>query len=436
MRTATGVVLSAVILVTAGCGGMVLMKTPAAVSTGKLDPFAPVIPERQNSDAPVFVASARTVSGKSEPTLFYTNDRSRALRLGLAKVQIGPGMTWAQLVRESRAAKREANPPLAVTAYEEFGVLWSTLWPPDLRFHREWSPPDADREPAKRFAAAVEAMLRESRRRRITIYVHGFNTQFGQNLMLAGEFWHYMARDDVMISFDWASRGSLFSYQVDKANADFAVRQFRRLLEFLAASTSAAAIDIIAHSAGCAVVAEALHQLSLMAYDVDGEEVRRRSRIGRVVLAAPDMDLGQAMSAKVDGALRVTQGLAVYASRGDRALGLSGSIFGDIRLGSSIGKLRDDERLAMISTGTQIIDVTPAQRWASSFLGHSYYHQNLWVSSDVMLFLELGAAAEERGLVRDLKTGFLTFPDSYLQHLPEIVDRLSKKYEFGRPALR
>jgi esterase/lipase superfamily enzyme len=435
MRTAIAVVLSAVILVTSGCG-MVLMKTPAAVSSGKLDPFAPVIPERQNSEAPVFVASARTVSGKSEPTLFYTNDRSRALRLGLAKVQIGPGMTWAELVRESRATKRQDNPPLAVTAYEEFGPLWSTLWPPDLRFHREWEASDADREPAKRFVAAVEAMLRESRRRRITIYVHGFNTRFGQNLMLAGEFWHYMARDDVMISFDWASRGSLFSYQVDKANADFAVRQFRRLLEFLAASTSASGIDIIAHSAGCAVVAEALHQLSLMAYDLDGGEVRRRSKIGRVVLAAPDMDLGQALSAKVDGAVRVTQDLAVYASRGDRALGFSGNIFGDIRLGSSIGKLRDDERAAMISTATQIIDVTPAQQWASSFLGHSYYHQNLWVSSDVMLFLELGATPEERGLVRDLKTGFLTFPNSYLQQLPAIVDRLSKKYDFGRPAVR
>jgi esterase/lipase superfamily enzyme len=435
MRAKVAVVLSAVVLVTAGCG-MVLMKTPAAVSSGKLDPFARVIPERQNSEAPVFVASARTVSGKSEPSLYYTNDRSRELRLGLAKVQIGPGMTWTDLVRESRAAERQHHPPLAVTAYEEFGPLWSTLWPPDLRFHRDWDPTDADREPARRFVAAVEAMLRDSRQRQITLYVHGFNTQFGENLMLAGEFWHYMARDDVMISFDWASRGSLFSYQVDKANAEFAVRQLRRLLEFLAASTSASHIDIIGHSAGCVVVVEALHQLSLMFYDLDGKEAQRRSRIGRVVLAAPDMDLGQALSARVDGVLRVTQDLAVYASRGDRALDFSGNIFGDIRLGSSIGKLKDDERAAMINTGAQMIDVSPAQRWTSSFLGHSYYHQNLWVSSDVMLFLELGATGEERGLVRDLKTGFLTFPDDYLQQLPAIVDRLSKKYEFVRPAVR
>jgi esterase/lipase superfamily enzyme len=435
MRAKIAVVVSAVVLITAGCG-TVLMKTPAAVSSGKLDPLARVIPERQNSEAPVFVASARAVSGKSEPSLFYTNNRSRELRLGLAKVQIGPGMTWTDLVRESRAAERQHNPSLAVTAYEEFGPLWSTLWPPDLRFHRDWDPTDADREPARRFVAAVEAMLRDSRQRQITIYVHGFNTEFDENLMLAGEFWHYMARDDVMISFDWASRGSLFSYQVDKANAEFAVRQLRRLLEFLAASTSASRIDIIGHSAGCVVVAEALHQLSLMAYDLDGKEAQRRSRIGRVVLAAPDMDLGRALSARVDGILRVTHDVAVYASRGDRALGFSSNIFGDVRLGGSIGKLKDDERAAMINSGAQMIDIGPAERRTSSFLGHSYYHQNLWVNSDVMLFLELGATAEERGLVRDPKTGFLTFPDDYLQQLPEIVDRLSKKYEFGRPAVR
>ena len=353
MRAKIAVVVSAVVLITAGCG-TVLMKTPAAVYNGKLDPFARVIPERQNSEAPVFVASARAVSGKSEPSIFYTNDRSRELRLGLATVQIGPGMTWQELVRESRAAKRQHDPKLAVMAYEEFGPLWSTLWPPDLRFYRDWDPADADREPARRFVAAVEALLDHGHRRQITIYVHGFNTQFGENLMLAGEFWHYLARDGVMISFDWASRDSLFSYEVDKANARFAIRQLRRLLEFLAASTSASRIDIIGHSAGCPVVVEALLQLSLIHYDRDGEEAQRRSKIGRVVLAAPDMDLDLALSARVDGAVRVTQSLAVYASRSDKALGFSGNIFGDVRLGRSIGKLTDDEREAMIATRARI----------------------------------------------------------------------------------
>jgi esterase/lipase superfamily enzyme len=245
---------------------------------------------------------------------------------------------------------------------------------------------------------------------------------------MTAEFWHYMGRDGVAVSFDWPSRGSLFSYQVDKANANFAIRQFRRLLEFLAANTSASGINILAHSAGNPIAVEALRQLSLMSYDLDDDEARGRFKIGRVVFAAPDMDLDSALSAGVDGAGRLTQGWIVYASRRDKALGFSADIFGDVRVGRSIGKLSEDEVRALIANDSQWIDATAAQKRYPSFLGHSYYHQNPWVSSDCMLFLALGATAEERGLVRDLDTGFLTFPDDYEERLPEIVAELRARY--------
>jgi hypothetical protein len=52
-----------------------------------------------------------------------------------------------------------------------------------------------------------------------------------------------------------------------------------------------------------------------------------------------------------------------------------------------------------------------------------------------------GATAQERGLVRDLETGFLIFPDDYLQQLPEIIDNLrtsttSRNLQVDRPTLR
>jgi esterase/lipase superfamily enzyme len=415
-------------LVLSGCRS-VLMNSPAAAAEGLIDPFQRVIPERQNSLAPVFVASARTISGRTDPDEFYTNERSREVRLGLATVEIGPGMTWEELTRESRARKRRHKPEVRVVRYEEYGPLWATAWPPNFRFDRDWDAAGVDREPAERFVAAVEAMLAQSRFRQITIYVHGFNTRFRGNVAKTAEFWHYMSRDDVMISFDWPSKGNLFSYHVDKANADFAVRQFRELLEFLAAHTSAARINIIAHSAGNPVVVEAVRQLSLRYYDLDDDEARRRARIGRVVLAAPDMDLDSALSAGIDGAGRITEGLVIYASRRDKALGFSGEIFGDVRVGNAIGKLPDDVRAAGIQNNAPWIDVTNAERHAPTMLGHSYYHQNPWVSSDLMLFLRLGATPEERGLVRDLKTGFLVFPDDYAERLPEIVARLRATYQ-------
>ena len=414
----------------AGCGST-LMATPAVVVAGEIDPFERVIPERRTSEVPVFIASARTPSGKDDPAGFYSKDRSREVRVGRATVTIGAGMAWEDLAAESRAGKRTSEPAVALAAYEEFGPLWSSAWPPDFRFDPGWDGAGVSREAGDRFVAEIEAQLEGSRRRQITVYVHGFNTTFEGNTVMAGEFWHYMARDGVMISFDWASRGSVFSYEADKANANFAVRQFRILLEFLADHTTAERVNILAHSAGNPVVVEALRQLSLRSYAMDDDEARRRWRIGRVVLAAPDMDLGAALSASVDGAGRITQGSAVYASTRDKALGLSGNIFGDVRVGRSIGKLSDDQRDALIRADQQWIDATNAQRRSSSFLGHSYYHQNPWVSSDVMLYLRLGATPEERGLVRNRETGFLEFPDDYEERLPGIVEALRDRYGDG-----
>jgi len=426
----TLVVVVPVLLGLAGCRTH-LMTTPAVVSAGHIDPFVHVVPKYRNSEAPVFVASARTASGDTDPARFYTTDRSHMVRVGLATLQIGPGMTWDELVKESRVANRRHEPEVVLTAYEEYGPLWSTAWPPDNRFHRDWTAPGVDRGPGDRFVQAIEAHLALTRGKQITVYVHGFNTKFDKNLKLAGEFWHYMARNRVMISFDWPSRGSLFSYEVDKANATFAIRQFRELLKFLAAHTSAERIDIIAHSAGGPIAVEALRHLSLMYHDLDDDEARRRTRIGRVIFAAPDMDLDTALSAAVDGAARVTQGFAIYASRRDKALGFSSGIFGDVRLGNSIGELSEDQRDAMIRNDTQWIDVTAAEAHSGTFLGHSYFHNNPWVSSDLMLFLTTGATAEQRGLVRDTDTGFLVFPDDYEQQLPQIVSRLRAKHDLA-----
>jgi hypothetical protein len=408
------------------------MTTPAVVSAGHIDPFQSVVPEHQNTEAPVFVASARTASGKTFPAHFYTTERSRMVRVGLATLEIGPGMTWDELVEESLAAKRSRDPRIALTAYEEYGPLWSTAWPPNIRFDRDWDAAGVDRGPGDRFVEAIEEQLALSQRKQITVYVHGFNTKFDENLKRASEFWHYMARDEVFVSFDWASKGSVFSYEVDKANATFAIRQFRKLLEFLAANTSAERINIIAHSAGNPIAVETLRQLSLKYYDLDNAEAQRRTRIGRVIFAAPDMDLDTALSAGVDGADRVTQGFIVYASRRDKALGFAGGIFGDVRLGNSIGKLTDDERAALIANDTQWIDVAEAEKHSSTWLGHSYFHDNPWVSSDLMLYLRTGATAEERGLVRDMDTGFLVFPKDYEEQLPAIVERLIAKYQIGQ----
>lgn len=83
MGTKSLVMVAAVMVSLGGCEA-VLMTTPSAVTYGKINPFRDVVPRYQNSEAPIFVASGRTVSGRTSPADFYTTDRSRMVRVGLA----------------------------------------------------------------------------------------------------------------------------------------------------------------------------------------------------------------------------------------------------------------------------------------------------------------------------------------------------------------
>ncbi|MEM6751312.1 MAG: alpha/beta hydrolase [Planctomycetota bacterium] len=422
MRIFLSVLVVAWLVVAGGCAPT-MMETPTLVSEGLVDPFEGVLPERRTTTVPVFVASAREATGEADPKRFYTNDRSRIVRLGVAEVALGEELGWDGLVKASRQTKRDAQPTLKVLSYTEFGPLQSTA----LR-HGPSESDDGPGSPAAEFADAINAVLAESQLGQITIFVHGFNTTFAGNLITAAEFTHYMARDGVLVSFGWASKGDVFSYHQDKANADFAIRQFRLFLEYLAASTDAREINVIAHSAGNPIAIEAMRHLSLKHDGAPDEEVQRITKLGRVVLAAPDIDYESALSASFDGAMRVADDVALYASQGDLALKISRDIFGEIRLGSVIGKLSPEEVAAIIERGEQCIDVTYAEKAHSSLLGHSYYHHNPWVSSDVMLFLLFGPAPAERGLALNRETGFYEFPEDYEQRLPALVEQLEAKY--------
>ena len=398
-----------------GCSNQLhLMPTPTVIAQGAHDPFAGTPLAEQRTVTPVFVVSGREPSGREAPRRFYSNDRSSVLRVGRAELEIAPGATWSELVRTSSDRRRSGRAPIELTSYEEYGVLWSSVPPPDLGFSRDWDAPNTSREPASAFAGAIDAQLRASESDELYIFVHGFNTDYATNLGIAAEIWHYTGRRGAMLSFAWPSEHSLFKYQADKANAAYATRQFRELLRFLADETTAARIHIVAHSAGNPVVVEALRDLRLMHYGLDTVDVRAATKIGRVVLAAPDMDLLQAINASLDGFDDCAESVVMYASTRDTALSLAAMIFGDTRLGASVKRLSPDEREALREARSfEAVDVSRAQKRHSSLLGHSYYHHNPWVSSDISLYLTLGLAAHDRGLERDEATGFWVFPRGY-----------------------
>ncbi len=418
--------LVAAALLAGGCSSrQYLMDTPTIIADGGVDPFVHTNASQQTTTTPVFVVAGRTRSDVTAPTRFYTDERSQLLRLGLATVEIGVDMDWTMLKEESLAADRSGKPEIRLTGYEEYGTLWTTVPPPDYGFDRDWTAPDADRAPAQAFAEALHEQFEQSGASTVTIYVHGFNTKFDGSLGIAAELWHYMGRRGAMLSFAWPSEHSLFKYEVDKANAAYSTRQFRKTLEFLANETSTTQINIIAHSAGNPIVVEGLRELRLIHYNLSKDELRAKTKIGRVVLAAPDMDLLQALSASLDGFGDCAQSVVMYANTKDRALSFSMKIFEAPRLGESVKALTPEEQGALAHlTSLEAVDVTVAQRHHKSFLGHSYFHQNPWVSSDLALYLAVGTRAADRGLLREDGALFWTFPEDYQEAVKGLAAEL------------
>ena len=196
------------------------------------------------------------------------------------------------------------------------------------------------------------------------------------------------------------------------------------LLLFLAEETNAR-INIIAHSAGAPVAVGGIRELCLMHYDEGTKAVQQRFRIGHLVLLAPDMDLGQFENGIHDEIMGVPERMTIYISTRDKALSLSSWVYGFARLGASLTELTaENTEFLHENPDCEIIDVGGAEDSHGSWLGHSYFHQNPWVSSDVLMTLRYDAPPEKRGLVKAEDKPVWIFPEDYPQRARAAAARL------------
>jgi hypothetical protein len=407
-----------VILAAGGCQAR-MMRTPVAFESSGADPFKDVPEAERTGDVGVFYATDRALSGKSAPADYFSDDSSPVVRLGQAQVRFGQaGMTWERFCELSRQDRRGEPIAKSLAHLEDYGVLWTTIPPPGMNPDPD-DQPDPSPQPAQEFKDAVNQMLAASRQKEITIFVHGFDTAMDSNIELVGELWHYAGREGVFMEYDWPSEDRLLGYVADKGNAAYSTRPFRLLLEFLAQETAAEHINIFAHSAGSPIVVQALTDLRLKHAADDLATMRAKTRIGLVVLAAPDMDLGLFLDCCQDGWQQTPRHVNVYMSSTDRALGLASRLFEAPRVGQTIDHMSEALRRTLRATDAQIsvIDVTSAQREHGTWLGHSYYQDDPWVSSDLILTLRFGLPPEQRGLVRASTSGLWTFPNDYPQRV-------------------
>ena len=413
------------VVATAGCVGarklsQRLMPTPIALALGIAQPGGDFVDgcECGNEALPIFVVSGRNVVDPSNSIDPFGDKRSHVPSLGVAYVTVGKGLSPAELLAETITDRKRKR---ARVTYDRFELDHSPL--PDETWHVR---DDVLRFQDNTWVQAVKAQMSRTGRRTVTIFVHGYNTDFIDNTLIAAEIFHYMDRKGAMMSFEWPSADKLLGYIQDKSNASYSTRQFRALISNIAKECEVDSITIIGHSAGAPVVVNALREIRLLEYDASAEEVRNKYHVGRVVLAAPDMDVMAFTNAIQDRFYELTKGVAVYGSPKDKALRISEKLNGYSRLGHAVGELDAWEQQAYLNVPQiEMIDASVAEQQFKSVIGHSYFHRDPWVSSDIGSFL-LGRTPAQRGLVKTAdEPVFWQFPTDYPDRLKQLLGFLN-----------
>ncbi|MCP3902384.1 MAG: alpha/beta hydrolase [Planctomycetes bacterium] len=381
-----------------GCSGPKLADTPNLfIVTPEVDPFAEVPPAHQGNVVEVAYFTDRVPEERPDGSLRYGYGRSNSLALGLCNVSIGRDVSWEELVELSRSRRRNTKLPLRVIGIEEIVRAPSSI----PAFVEEDGHPVPDPEQARKMkevGAAVSELLtdrlRESRRKEVFLFVHGFNNTFEESMYRMAQLWHFIGREGLPIAYTWpaGAPGLLRGYTRDRESGEFTVYHLRETLRFLAGSEAVERIHIVAHSRGCDVAMSALRELHLQCIAA-GLNTRETLKLGTVILAAADLDIDVVgMRIAADGLHLVPENLTMYLSEDDEAIGIASWLFRSV---SRLGQLDPN---ALSPEGQRSIKLFPEIQFVQvdvrkKGLGHGYFIDNPAVLSDLILVLRDGRRA-------------------------------------------
>ncbi|MCG6973946.1 MAG: alpha/beta hydrolase [Desulfobacterales bacterium] len=334
--------------------------------------------------------------------------------------------------RISLLKNRADNYPLKVTAVEEAGILDRSF----SIFTREMMPADP-KAAERRFAELINAKLAIAKKKDVFIYVHGYKVVFSNPVLVATELWHYLACDGVFIAFAWPSTPETLAYTADLETTVFSAYNLRKLLEFLAEDTNAERIHILGYSAGTRVALNTLSQLSFIHKNDDKAEIRRRCRIGRIILVGSDYDRQLFGALLAEDMLKMPETMTIYMSHKDKALNISRWLFRRDRLGQTEGLALNPIVVQYLNNTPQLIliDVSNAEGSAEGN-GHAYFRNSPWASSDILMSLMCDLAPNEKGLVTTSERPIWTFPNDYIERLKTALMTANPKISKGIKEIR
>ena len=318
--------------------------------SGFLEPVALSAPGAVSHD--ILVATTRARDPR--PGTLFNGDRADAIDYAALTVSVPPSHAPGEI---QWASTPPGNPET------DFVVRKETYLDGDKAFVR---------------ALNAQLALRPPGKRKVLVFVHGYNTMFAEGLYRFTQVVHDSEAVGVPVLFTWASRGTLTGYVYDNNSATAARDELEHTLRLILAS-DAEQVNILAHSMGNWVTVEALRQIKIAG------GVPSRDKFGHIILASPDIDL-DVFKSQMRRLGKPKKPFFIVLSRDDKALALSQFIAGgQSRLGATENL---DELTAL---GAVVIDLSDVQ--GTDSVNHDKFAQLAEVAPDLIPVLQNGVGA-------------------------------------------
>ncbi len=213
----------------------------------------------------------------------------------------------------------------------------------------------------------MENTFEAERRRRVFVFVHGFNVTFAAAVRRTAQIHCDLKFQGIPIVYSWPSRGEdLAAYHHDEQRVMASRWHLAEFLLDVARTTSPDDIHIVAHSMGNRVVTAAL---DLIARE---HSPGKMPPLRQIVLAAPDLDAIEFEFAS-QRVRSIVERITLYGSSRDKAL-LASRVINQTRRAGEGG-----EHLCIVD-GVDSID---ASRVKTNFLGHGYVTHSMQLLLDI-----------------------------------------------------
>ncbi len=378
----------AVVIVLAGCGRE-LMTTPNIYLDSNDRTFDAVPPELQSNTVTMLYATDRTRDAGAR-TVRYGYGRCPSLAIGEVDVRFGKNVSWDELVAASHTQSRKTKLSVSIARIDETHRFPET--PPSVHLEGNRRVPTKDwfnsyKDGERALHAALDKFLEHAPRKEVFMFVHGFANAFDDAAMTMADLWHFLGRGSVPVVYSWPAgrQVSARGYMYDRESGEFTIYHLKQFLKSLAAHSGIEKIHILAHSRGTAVVIATLRELKIeyTASDHDPAELK----LGHVILAAADIDFDVAQQRiSAENSPEIVDTFTMYSSIHDQALRLSDYLsFGSARA----GQVRLEDMPKNLRSTIESMPNNNMIRVTSNRggLGHSYFHSDPAVSSDLILLL-------------------------------------------------